>query len=117
MLVEDEFDIADLLLFILNEAGAEAIWVMQSRDALASLPQVHPDILLSNVRLPDRDGDWLIQEIRQGEVERRQRLPAIALTSYTREVAADRMIEAGFDRFLPKRFDREELISTILDLI
>ena len=117
LLVEDEFDIADLLLFILREAGAEAVWVMQSNDALTCLHHFHPDILLSNVRLPDRDGDWLIQEIRQAELERIARLPAIAITSYTREFAADKMLEAGFDRFLPKRFDSAEIISTILDLV
>lgn len=117
LLVEDEFDIANLLLFILSEAGAEAVWVMQSNDALACLHHFHPDILLSNVRLPDRDGDWLIQEIRQAELERIAHLPAIAITSYTREVSADKVLEAGFNRFMPKHFDPEEIISTILDLI
>jgi PleD family two-component response regulator len=79
LLVEDEVDVANLLLFILNEAGAEVLWVMQSNDALACLHHFHPDILLSNIRLPDHDGDWLIQEIRQAELERMAHLPAIAL--------------------------------------
>ena len=117
LLVEDEFDVADLLLFILNQAGAEVIWVMQSNDAVACLHHFHPDILVSNIRLPDRDGDWLIQQIRQTELERITHLPAIAITSYTREVAANKVLEAGFDRFLPKHFDSEEIISSILALV
>lgn len=117
LLVEDELDIAALLLFILQEAGAEAIWVMQSQDALACLHHFQPDILLSNIKLPDHDGDWLIQEIRRAELERIAHLPAIALTSYTRDVAANKMLAAGFDRFLPKHFDSEVMIATILDLL
>ncbi|MBD1847263.1 response regulator [Cyanobacteria bacterium FACHB-63] len=117
LLVEDECDIADLLLFILSEAGAEAIAVRQAKDALAQLHRSRPDILLSNVRLPDRNGDWLIQEIRQAEFGRMPRLPAIAVTSYTREFDANTVLEAGFDRFLPKLIDPEEIISAILDLV
>lgn len=117
LLVEDELDIADLILFILNDAGAEAVWVMHSNEALACLRHFQPDILLSNVRLPDRDGDWLIREIRQAELDREARLPAIAITSYTREVAADKMLAAGFDRFMHKLFDEGDIISTILDLL
>ncbi|WP_088889915.1 response regulator [Leptolyngbya ohadii] len=117
LLVEDEFDVANLLLFILNEAGAEIMWVTQSADAIACLQEFCPDILLCNVRLPDRDGDWLIGEIRRAESGTTQHLPAIAITSYTREVAAEKMLQAGFERFLPKDFDTAQLISTILDLV
>lgn len=117
LLVEDEFDVANLLLFILNEAGAETVWVMQSNDALACLHHFHPDILLSNIRLPDCDGDWLIQQLRHAESERGTHIPAIAITSYTRDVAANKMLEAGFDRFLSKPFDPEEIISIILALV
>ncbi|MEP0913264.1 response regulator [Leptolyngbya sp. GB1-A1] len=117
LLVEDEFDVANLLLFILSDAGAEIIWVTQSADAIACLRQFHPDVLLCNVRLPDRDGNWLIREIRRAESGTTQHLPAIAITSYTREVAADRMLQAGFERFLTKDFDAAQLISTILELV
>ncbi|MBD2081790.1 response regulator [Leptolyngbya sp. FACHB-17] len=117
LLVEDECDVADLLLFILSEAGAEAIWVTQANDALAQLHRSRPDILLSNIRLPDRNGNWLIQEIRQAEFGRMARLPAIAVTSYTREFNANKVLESGFDRFLPKHIDPEEIISAILDLV
>ncbi|HEY9826757.1 MAG TPA: response regulator [Stenomitos sp.] len=117
LLVEDELDVADLLLFILDDAGAESVWVMHSNEALACLSHFHPDILLSNVRLPDHDGDWLIQKIRQSEINREAHLPAIALTSYTREVVVDKVLTAGFDRFIHKHFDPTEIISTILDLL
>jgi CheY-like chemotaxis protein len=117
LLVEDERDIADLLLFILGEAGAEVIWVMQASQALARFHHSRPNILLSNLRLPDQNGDWLIQAIRQAESGRMPHLPAIAITSYTREFNADTVLEAGFDRFLPKLIDAEEIISTILELV
>lgn len=117
LLVEDELDIADLLLFILQEAGAEVTWVTQADEALFHVNQNCPDILVSNVRLPRQDGDWLIRQIRATETESSQHLPAIAVTSYTREFAASRMLEAGFEEFLPKDFESGQLISTILRLI
>jgi CheY-like chemotaxis protein len=117
LLVEDEFDVANLLLFILREAGANVVWVMQASEALARLIEFHPDVLVCNIKLPDYDGDRLIQEIRQAESNTTRHLPAIAITSYTRDFVAKRMLEAGFDRFLPKHFDPEQLISTVLDLV
>lgn len=117
LLVEDELDVATLLRLILNEAGADVTWVMQSNEALAYLQHCGPNILLSNIKLPDHNGDWLIQKIRQAELEKRQHLPAIALTSYTREFVAENLLKVGFDRFLPKDFDFEELTSTILELL
>lgn len=117
LLVEDEVDVAHLLIFMLSEAGAQIAWVMQSVEALAQLNQSHPDVLICNIKLPDHNGDWLIQKIRQAELGTKYRLPALAVSSYTREFAEEKMLKAGFDSFLPKNFDEEELISTILELV
>ncbi|WP_088889535.1 response regulator [Leptolyngbya ohadii] len=117
LLVEDELDVATLLLFILTEAGAEVAWVAQSADALICLQDVHPHILISNVKLPDYDGDWLIQAIRATELDNHHHLPAIAITSHTRDIAEQRMLDAGFERFLPKTFEPDQLIAAILELL
>jgi len=117
LLVEDEVDVAFLLQFILKNAGAEVIWVRSASKAFAQLQGAQPDVLLCDVKLPDQNGDRLIQQIRQLEMDTSLHLPAIALSSYTREISAERMIQAGFERFLPKDFDAEQLISSILDLI
>jgi DNA-binding response OmpR family regulator len=56
LLIEDEFDVANLLLFILVEAGVEVVLGMRSADAITSLRHFHPDVLLCNIKLPDHNG-------------------------------------------------------------
>lgn len=117
LLVEDEFDMANLLLFILEDAGAEVVLSMWASAALAQLARFQPDVLICDIKLPDYNGDRLIQEIRQAELNTTQHLPAIAITSYTRRVAAEAMLNCGFDRFMVKHFGPDEIISTILALV
>lgn len=102
LLVEDEPDIADLLIFILKGAGAEVIAFTDAESALALLESLHPDILLCNIRLPFEDGDWLIRQIRTHACLQLRQLPSIALTSYTRDVSEANALIAGFDQFLVK---------------
>ncbi len=114
LLVEDEPDVATFLLFLLEEAGAEVTVLTEAIPALAILEELRPDVLLSNVKLPDQDGDWLIRQIRTHESEAVRLLPAVAVTSYLREVAAASLLSAGFDFFLPKLTDPDNLIATVL---
>ena len=116
LLVEDEFDVAELLLFILQDAGAEVVWLAQATEVLPELHQQDPDILISDIKLPDYDGTWLIQQIRRAETQTCGHLPAIAVTCYTREVSEQRMLDAGFERFITK-FEFDQLVPTILKLI
>jgi CheY-like chemotaxis protein len=102
LLVEDEPDIAALLVLVLETAGAAVTALTDAETALALLEVWQPDILLCNVRLPLQDGNWLIQQIRQHACSALRLLPAIALTSYTRDVCESTALAAGFDRFLVK---------------
>jgi CheY-like chemotaxis protein len=116
LLVEDEPDIADLLTFILHDERANVIAVDQAEAALILLDTLRPHLLLCNVKLPQRDGDWLVRQVRTHQSPQVQHLPAIAVSSYMRDVAENAMIDAGFDYFLPKPFDSDELVLTILSL-
>lgn len=117
LLVEDEPDIADLLIFILETAGAEVMALIDAEAALAILESFHPDILLSNVKLPYHDGNWLIKQIRLHSSLLLRQLPAIAITSYTREVSCHKALNAGFDRFLVKLESPQEIVSEIVHLL
>ena len=116
LLVEDEPDMAELFTVILEQYGAEVILVNSAIEALGELEQRRPDILISNVRLPEEDGRWLIEQIRQLEGEGSE-LPAIAVTSYTREVDAEGALQSGFQHFMPKPVDPDELVQEILKLV
>jgi CheY-like chemotaxis protein len=117
VLVEDEVDIANLLLFILEEAGAEVTLFTEAEPVSALLETLKPDVLLSNVNLPGHNGDWLIRQIRVHPCQAVCRLPALAITSYLRTVSANCMLEAGFDAFIAKPNDPDELIATLLRTI
>ncbi|MEH2167523.1 MAG: response regulator [Nostoc sp.] len=117
LLVEDEPDIADLLTFILETAGAEVMALSDAETALDLVESLHPDILLCNVKLPDRDGNWLIEQIRVHSCPSIRELPAIAITSYTREVSSHKALNAGFNRFLVKLESPEEIVDEIVHLL
>ncbi|MEH1940066.1 MAG: response regulator [Nostoc sp.] len=117
LLVEDEPDIADLLTFILEAAGAEVIALTDAEAALDLIESLHPDILLCNVKLPDRDGNWLIEQIRVHSCSSLRQLPAIAITSYTREVSSYKALNAGFNRFLVKLESPDEIVGEIVRLL
>ncbi|MEH2155104.1 response regulator [Nostoc sp.] len=117
LLVEDEPDIADLLIFILEAAGAEVMALTDAEAALTLVESLHPDILVSNVKLPEHDGNWLIEQIRVHSRPFLRELPAIAITSYTREVSSYKALNAGFDRFLVKLESPEEIVDEIVHLL
>ncbi|MBC6432989.1 response regulator [Nostoc sp. HG1] len=117
LLVEDEPDIADLLTFVLEADGAEVIALSDAEAALALVESLHPDILLCNVKLPDHDGNWLIEQIRVHSCLSLRQLPAIAITSYTREVSSHKALNAGFNRFLVKLESPEEIVDEIIHLL
>ncbi|MDZ8222256.1 response regulator [Nostoc sp. ChiVER01] len=117
LLVEDEPDIADLLTFVLEADGAEVIALSDAEAALALVESLHPDILLCNVKLPDHDGNWLIEQIRVHSCSSLRQLPAIAITSYTREVSSHKALNAGFNRFLVKLESPDEIVDEIVHLL
>jgi CheY-like chemotaxis protein len=114
VLVEDEVDIANLLLFILEDAGAEVTLFTEAEPVSALLEILKPDVLLININLPGHNGNWLIRQIRAHPCRAVSRLPALAITSYLRTVSADCMLEAGFDAFISKLTEPDELIATLL---
>lgn len=117
LLVEDEPDIADLFVYILEAAGAEVMTFIDAETALASLEAVYPDVLVCNIKLPTHDGNWLIKQLRMHSSVFLQQLPAIAVTSYTREISDRKALTAGFDRFIVKLDRPEEIVEEIVYLL
>ncbi|MDF5735259.1 MULTISPECIES: response regulator [unclassified Nostoc] len=117
LLVEDEPDMADLLIFILEAAGAEVMALTDAEAALALVESLQPDILVCNMKLPHHDGNWLIEQIRVHSCPSIRELPAIAITSYTREVSSQKALNAGFNRFIVKLENSEEIVDEIVHLL
>jgi signal transduction histidine kinase/CheY-like chemotaxis protein len=113
LIVEDDRDSREMLAVLLNAHHAETMTAADAVDALDKLPSFRPDVLISDLGMPDVDGYDLIRRIRSMSPERGGRIPAIALTGYAGPEEAKRVYSAGYDSHLPKPVDQEKLISTI----
>jgi signal transduction histidine kinase/CheY-like chemotaxis protein len=112
VIVDDERDARDVLWHILAERGAEVTGCESAAEALAAIQRVSPDVLLSDVGMPGEDGYELIRKVRMlGEPH--GRVPAIALTAFSRLTDRTEALLAGFQTHLAKPVDANELILSV----
>ncbi len=116
LLVEDNEDTLDMLKFIFEESGAEVITATSVDDALEALERFSPGALVSDIAMPDRDGYDLIREVRSREPERGGKIPAVAVTAYTRAEDRVRVLAAGFQMHIAKPIAPGELIAVVASL-
>ena len=117
LVVDDDQDALDMLSLLLGEAGASVRTATSAAEALALLRWIRPDVLLSDLAMPDEDGYSLIRSLRTLELESGRRTPAVALTAYVRVQDRARAVDAGFDVFVEKPVDPDELLSVIAGLV
>jgi len=113
LVVEDDADSRDMLALLLQTLGARVEAVPSAREAVDRMRQRRPDVLLSDIGMPEEDGYSLIRRVRQMPADAAKKLPAIALTAYARAQDADAAIGAGFDAHLPKPVAPADLIRAI----
>jgi CheY-like chemotaxis protein len=117
LVVDDDHDTCELLRFILEETGTKVV-TAQSAEAALALYRLHPpDIIVSDMRLGSSDGYAFIAAIREYNKEYRGFTPAIALTGFRYPGDEDRAIQAGFNAYIHKPFEPEDLILTITRLL
>jgi len=109
--VDDEADTRELLRQGLEFLGAKVKVVGSAAEAIDSLRGNVPDILISDIGMPGTDGYDLIRQVRALPADRGGKVPAIALTAYTR--VEDRMLalRAGYDMHVPKPVELAELVA------
>lgn len=113
LLVDDQPAILELLEEILIPCGAVVRTCANARGAFELLQAWRPDLLVSDIAMPDEDGYWLMRAIRALPPEAGGKTPAVALTAYVRMEDRLRVLEAGFQQYVPKPVDPDEL-RTIL---
>lgn len=116
LVVDDEADTRELIREVLRECGSEVITSRSAAEALTALEQFKPDILLSDLGMPDEDGYSLIAKIRALPAERGGDIPAAALTAYARAEDRMRVLRSGFQFHLPKPVDSAELVTVVASL-
>lgn len=117
LVVDDDDDARHLIRTILEYCGALVTAVSSAPAALGTLRSVVPDVLLSDISMPDHDGYWLLEQVRALPAERGGRIPAVALTAHGRAHGPDRTLAAGFQAHLSKPVDAWELCRTITGLV
>ncbi|MBD0334058.1 MAG: PAS domain-containing protein [Cyanobacteria bacterium Co-bin13] len=116
MVVDDEADTREFLVATLEEFGAVAIAAASAQEALTRLQQDLPDILISDIGMPQEDGFSLIQKVRALPPQSGGQVPAAALTAYVRGDDQQRALAAGFQMHVGKPVEPLKLVRIILQL-
>jgi signal transduction histidine kinase/response regulator RpfG family c-di-GMP phosphodiesterase len=116
LIVDDDADTCEMLTFALSLLGAEAQASYSAAEAFASLTDWKPDILLTDINMPDEDGYSLVNRLRSLTPKSGARIPAIALTALARPEDTEQALSAGFQLHLSKPVDIEELAEAIVNL-
>ncbi|MES2643507.1 MAG: PAS domain S-box protein [Myxococcota bacterium] len=115
--VDDEADARDLIQRVLEDCGAHVIVAASAAEALALVEQERPDLLLSDIGMPDVDGYELLRLVRELGPERGGAVPAIAVTAFARSKDRTRVLRAGFRFHLAKPLEPAELIVTVASVL
>ncbi|HEX3184591.1 MAG TPA: ATP-binding protein [Pyrinomonadaceae bacterium] len=116
LVVDDEPDTRNLLKQGLEYCGATVSLAGSAAEALAALDHEVPDILISDIGMPGVDGYDLIKKIRTLQGETGRRVPAVALTAYTRVEDRLQALRAGYDMHVPKPVELTELCAVATSL-
>jgi len=113
LVVDDHSDARDLIKRVLEDCSAEVITAGTVDEALEIVEAQKPDVLISDIGMPDADGFELLRRVRALGPVRGGKVPAIALTAFARAEDRTRALRAGFLVHVPKPVDPSELIATV----
>jgi signal transduction histidine kinase/PleD family two-component response regulator len=117
LVVDDEPDSRSLLNAILTGSGSEVRCCASAAGAMQEFEDWNPDLLLSDIGMPDEDGYALIRKLRQEKSKRVCGIPAIALTAYATPDDRAQALAAGFQMHLPKPIEPETLVTSIASAV
>ncbi|HEX8150499.1 MAG TPA: PAS domain-containing protein [Pyrinomonadaceae bacterium] len=116
LIVDDDHDARRLLTEVLSRRGAEVSTAASAAEALETLQAWRPDVLLSDIGMPDGDGYELIQRVRELPLERGGGTPAAALTAYAGPGDRARALASGFQCHVAKPVEPAELAAVVAGL-
>lgn len=113
LIVDDDADARESMRMILAPLGAEVVTAISAVDAFDVLQQGRPDLLISDIVMPDADGYALLRRVRAPDTGERGVIPAIAVTGSARPEDRQRAFGAGYQLHLTKPFDARALIVAV----
>ena len=117
VVVEDHDDTRRLLGAFLSRLGAKVVAARNALEGLEAVKTCRPNLVLSDIVIPGRDGFGLLGEIRSLERDAGGNVPVIAMTALVTHADRARILDAGFQGCLPKPFGPDKLVATILAVL
>ncbi|MDZ8104122.1 MAG: ATP-binding protein [Nostoc sp. DedQUE12a] len=116
LVVDDDTDTREFHTFVLEQAGAKVTAAASALEALQALAQSKPDVLVSDIGMPETDGYMLMRQVKALQAQDKQ-IVAIALTAYAGEINQQKALESGFQKHISKPVEPDELVKAIATLI
>jgi CheY-like chemotaxis protein len=116
LIVDDDPDTLDLLRHVLEAAGASVV-TASPEAAFGTYRESPPHAVITDMRLGSSDGYAVLRTIRETDLEYRGSTPVVALTGFASPEDETRAFAAGFDAYIAKPFDPDEVVKTLCDLV
>jgi len=116
LLVDDEAEARQIISTVITRTGAEVRSCESAHEALAKLSEWKPDVILSDIAMPDEDGYSFINKVRSLPREKGGETPAAALTAYARDIDRRQALAAGYQMHIAKPIGAGQLVSMIARL-
>jgi signal transduction histidine kinase/CheY-like chemotaxis protein len=117
LVVDDSPDILQLVNLWLKKAKADVQLTGSAAEALHELPRYKPDVILSDIGMPEMDGYEFISKVRSGTDPKLSKTQAVALTAYAKDEERTRALEAGFQMHISKPISNRQLVHAISQLL
>jgi CheY-like chemotaxis protein len=109
LLVEDDADAREVMKLIMEYQGALVVDVDDAKSALAIMATMRPDVLVTDISMPEHDGLWLVEQVR--ERDDLEDVPILAVTAL--QLGAQQIEKNGFNAYLRKPIDPNALCTTV----
>ena len=116
VVVEDQDDMRRSIDMFLGHLGANVVVASNAFEGVEAVKTRHPNLVLSDIKMPGRDGFEVLRKIRALGRAAGGSVPVIAMSALVTHASA-RMLEAGFQACLPKPFTPDKLVETILTVL
>ena len=116
LLVDDEMETREIISTVVERTGAEVKACKSAREALTELVEWRPDVILSDIAMPDEDGYSFIGRVRSLPQEEGGNTPAAALTAYARDEDRKQALAAGYQMHIAKPIGAGQLVTMIAKL-
>ena len=117
VVVEDHDDARRYLGLFLGRLGANVVMAENGLKGLLAIKISHPNLVLSDITMPGMDGFELLREIRALGSDAGGSVPVIAMTALVTHADGRRILNAGFQAYLPKPFTPDRLVETIMTVL